>query len=132
MIKKYIQKIGLIASLSLVIGLGGGVLTASAAALPITPQTNTFAAIDCTKDGQAKACLYQKYLNPAIKLLSAVVGVLAVLMIIVGGVQYSSAGSDPQKITEARKKIINALLGLVAYIFLFAFLNWLVPGGLVN
>lgn len=66
-----------------------------------------------------------KYINA----LSGIVGVVVVIMIIIGGIQYSSAGSDPQKIASAKSKIVNALLALLVFIFLYAFLQWVVPGG---
>lgn len=65
----------------------------------------------------------------AINILSAGVGVLAVIMLIIGGIQYSSAGGDPQKVKAAKNRITNVVIGLVAYFFLFAFLQWIVPGG---
>lgn len=86
---------------------------------------------DAGNEVKGLGCLFQTYINPFIKLLSGAIGVIVVLMVVVGGVQYSSAGSDPQKVAEARKKITNALLALVTYIFIFALLNWLVPGGII-
>jgi hypothetical protein len=77
------------------------------------------------------SCIYRRYITPAVQLLSAAVGVLAVISFISAGIQYSSAGSDPQKVGAARKRIGNTVFGLIAYIFLLAFLNWVVPGGLV-
>lgn len=72
-----------------------------------------------------------KYINPLIKFVSAGIGLLVTIMIIIAGIQYSAAGADPQKVTAARKKIINALLALVTYIFFFALMQWLWPGGLI-
>jgi hypothetical protein len=51
-------------------------------------------------------------------------------MVIVGGIQYSAAGADPNKIQAAKHKITNALLALLLFIFGFAIVQWLVPGGL--
>ncbi len=61
--------------------------------------------------------------------LTVIVGIVVVMMLIVGGIQYSSAGSNPQAVTAAKKRISQALFALVIYIFLFAFLQWIVPGG---
>lgn len=74
--------------------------------------------------------LIDKYLNPAINLLSAAAGMAIVIMIIVGGIQYASAGGDPGKVAAAKGRIINALVAIVAFFFLYAVLQWLVPGGL--
>lgn len=64
-------------------------------------------------------------------ILSAIVGVVLVLVIIVGGIQYSSSADNPSAVAEARKKIINAVVALVLYIFGYALLQYLIPGGIL-
>jgi hypothetical protein len=77
------------------------------------------------------ACgLIDKYVNPLINVLSAAVGLIVVIMIIIGGIQYASAGGDSKKVADAKARITNALIALLTFIFLFAVLQWLVPGGL--
>lgn len=76
-------------------------------------------------------CGIVRYLVTFINILTAVVGLVVVLMIIVGGIQYSAARDNPQAVQAAKGKIINALLGLVAYIFTSAFLQYIVPGGIL-
>lgn len=78
----------------------------------------------------ATSCLYAKYINPLVNLLSAAVGVVVVAAIIMGAIQYSSSAGDPQKATNGKKHIQNALLGLVAYLLLYAFLQFIVVGGI--
>ena len=127
-IKKILVSLSLFGLFS-VFALGGAVSPAGALTVSADAGSHTVAAFKCN----TTECdnLFKKYLNPFIKLLSAAIGVLVVLSVIIGGVQYSAAGSDPQQVAAARKRIGNALLGLVAYIFLFALLNWLVPGGIL-
>lgn len=64
-----------------------------------------------------------------INFLGAGVGVIVVIMIMIGGLQYMSAGNNPQAVTTAKKRIVGAVLALLAYTFLWAFMQWLVPGG---
>lgn len=82
-------------------------------------------------DDANKCDFVKKFINPVIKFLSAGVGLIVIIMIIVGGIQYSAAGGDAQKVVAARRRVSNALLALIVYIFMFAILNWLIPGGLV-
>jgi hypothetical protein len=49
--------------------------------------------------------------------------------IIVGGIQYMTAGDNAQAVGAAKQRIINALIALFAYLLAFGFLQWLVPGG---
>lgn len=85
----------------------------------------------CQNDNSCQD-IFDKYLKPFIRLLSAAVGILAVAAVIFGGIQFSASGGDPQKVANAKKHITNALIALVAYLLLFAFLNFIIPGGLLN
>jgi hypothetical protein len=71
--------------------------------------------------------LIAKYVNPIIAFLSAFVGIAVTIGIISGGIRYASASDDPQKSAAGRQMIRNSLIALVAYIFLFAAIKWLVP-----
>ncbi len=48
-----------------------------------------------------------------INVLSAVVGVVAVIMMIVGGFRYVTSGGEANAVSAAKKTIIYALVGLV-------------------
>jgi hypothetical protein len=75
--------------------------------------------------------IVQEYINPLIKFLSALVGIAVVMSVVIGGIQYSAARDDPQAVGAAKKRISNAIFALIVYLFLFALLNFLVPGGLL-
>lgn len=77
-----------------------------------------------------KCPIIHKYVNGTIAALSALVGVVAVIAIIVGGIEFATAGGDPQKSASGRKHIRNALIGLIAFIFFLAFMNFIIPGGI--
>lgn len=81
---------------------------------------------DLNKDN----CSIIGYIVNFTRILSGLVGIVIVIMITIGGIQYAAAGSDPGAVVAARKRIINALIALVLYIFMFSFLQWLVPGGI--
>ena len=66
-----------------------------------------------------------------VNVLSGMVGVVVVIMIIVGGIQYTASGDDPQAVAKAKGKIYNAVLALVLFIFGFTILQWVIPGGLL-
>ncbi|MEX0919562.1 MAG: hypothetical protein WDZ32_00275, partial [Candidatus Saccharimonadales bacterium] len=59
------------------------------------------------------------------------VGIVAVGMIIVGGVQYAAARDNPQAIEGAKKRISNAVIGLILFMFMAAIMNFLIPGGIL-
>lgn len=55
----------------------------------------------------------QSLLATIINYISIFVGVIAVIMIIVGGLQYITSGGDSGKVGKAKTTIIYALVGLV-------------------
>jgi hypothetical protein len=64
-----------------------------------------------------------------VNLLSVVIVAGAVLMIAVAGLQYTSARDNSQSVQKAKEKLFSVVLGLVAYFFLYGFVQWLIPGG---
>jgi hypothetical protein len=85
---------------------------------------------------QYEACaksnnLFDRYLNPFIRFLSIAVGLAVVIGILIGGLQYIASAGDPQKAAAGKKHIWNAVLALIVYLFLFAMLNFLIPGGIL-
>ena len=68
-------------------------------------------------------------LQTIVNFLSAGVGVVVVGVIILGGIQYAAAGDKAEAVSAAKKRIINGLIALVAFLLTFAFLQWLIPGG---
>lgn len=61
--------------------------------------------------------------------LSSLVGIIIVIMIASGGVQYTISRDNPQATAAAKERIRNAILALVFFIFTYAFLQWIIPGG---
>lgn len=52
-------------------------------------------------------------LTKAARLLAVVVGVVAVIMIIIGGFQYIIASGDPSNIQNAKNTVFYAIIGLL-------------------
>lgn len=148
-------KLGLV-TLAIVGGALQFAVPVAASALPL-PQTTTFAAVDgevpcppgqkhpkdytgeedvgicCPAPNDATPtgtdCVMAKYVNPIVNFLAAVVGIVVVGSVILGGIQYSASDGDPGKVSAAKRRIINSLLALAAFVFLYAFLQWVIPGG---
>lgn len=56
-------------------------------------------------------------IEAAINLVSIIVGVIAVIMIIIGGIRFVLSNGDSAKVTTARNTIIYALIGLILVAF---------------
>lgn len=86
---------------------------------------------DAAIKGECKLdCLLRKYVDPFTKLLAALVGVVSAISLVYGGIQFASSAGDPGKVQAARQRITNTVLALLAFLFMFGFLQWLVPGGI--
>lgn len=85
---------------------------------------------DCNDSIKPEDCGITSYIRLFTNGLSALVGIVIVVMVVVGGIQYSMARDNPQAVAAARQKIINAVLALLLFVFMFAFLQWIIPGGL--
>jgi len=57
-------------------------------------------------------------------------GAAAVLGVIIAGIQYMTARDDVAQVAKAKKRLIEIVIGLVAWALMFTVLNWLIPGGL--
>lgn len=70
-----------------------------------------------------------KRMQQIVNFLSAAVGVIVVGTIIFGGIQYILAGDNANAVTAAKQRIINGFIALLAFLLIFAFLQWIIPGG---
>ena len=66
----------------------------------------------------------------AVNILSAGVGIAAVGGIIFGSFIYMTAGGNPSQIGKAHMFLTNVVLGIIVYAATWAFLNFIIPGGL--
>lgn len=104
---------------------------ATSAPTPNAPTGANFKG-DCKSGNIDKSnCGIIAYLITAINILSGLVGVVVVVMIAIGGIQYSTSRDNPQATAAAKDRIRNAIIALVAYIFMWAFLQYLIPGGVL-
>lgn len=116
-------------------------------ALSNTPSTNPGGCSDCDGSGigsdrdendckdtyenlDESNCGIIEYVLLISNVLAGIAGLVIVGAMIWGGIQYSMAGADPSKVQAAKQKIINALIALLLFVFGFALIQWLVPGGI--
>jgi hypothetical protein len=69
--------------------------------------------LDCQIDRLQASERLSFYVSQAINIFSVIVGVIAVVMIIIGGVKYITSGGDANNVTGAKNTILYAIIGLV-------------------
>lgn len=67
-----------------------------------------------------------------IRLLSDGVGIVIVLSVVIAGIQYTTSADNPRSVEAAKARLRSAVLALAVFIFAYALLNYLVPGGFLN
>ncbi len=62
----------------------------------------------------------------AINLMLFAVGVIAIFMLIWGGLRYVLSGGDSGKVKDAKNTILYAIVGLVVALLGYAIVNWVI------
>lgn len=55
-----------------------------------------------------------------------IVGIVAVIMLIIGGIKYVVSGGDSKKVTDAKNTVLYAIIGLVIAFLAFAIVNFVI------
>jgi hypothetical protein len=70
-----------------------------------------------------------RVVNTLVGTVTAITGIVIVLSIIIGAIQYMTASDNSGQIAAAKKRIGMSILALFMFLFTFAILQWIVPGG---
>jgi hypothetical protein len=68
---------------------------------------------ECDTANDEATSRINQVIHTIVNLLSALVGVVAVIMIIVGGFRYITSGGNDTSVTSAKNTILYAIIGLV-------------------
>lgn len=103
-----------IASLAVFMGLSGALLPSVAlAATPKSTVCETLGSDASCTQSTGNGVNLNRVIRGVINILSIVIGVAAVIMIMVGGFRYITAGGDANNVSSAKNTIIYAIVGLV-------------------
>ena len=70
-------------------------------------------------------------LNMVLVVVTTGVGIAAVGSIVFAGILYITARDNAAQVSKAKTMIMNTIIGIVAYILMWAFLVWIIPGGIL-
>ncbi len=94
----------------------------------------TFADEECVKTailGGADGCYsggIWGILGIVIDILTLGIGAAAVAGIVYSGIQYMTASGDPAKITKAKRRLYEILIGILVHGVFYGLMRWLIPG----
>jgi len=118
----------------------GALILAGLVAAPLAIATPTFAAINpqeqtcigtggtwngsaCTQAGQANL---SQVVKTIVNVLLYVIGVVAVIVIIIGGIRYTTSGGNAASVSAAKNTILYAVIGLVVALLAYAIVNFVI------
>lgn len=114
----------LVISLAIMMGIGMVLVPApSAHAISVfTPCSgNTTSKVCASKSDNATS-----FAKTAVNLLLTVLGIISVIMIVIGGIRYTTSGGDAAGLKNARDTIIYAVVGLIVAILSFSIVNFVI------
>ena len=105
--------------------VGRGVAVAvvpEASALTLKEGAEAARCDDCPSDLFGETGAFRQITNTILY----IVGVVAVIMLIIGGIRYVISGGDSKKVTDAKNTVLYAIIGLVIAVFAYAIVNFVI------
>lgn len=92
------------------------------------------AGVNCAKPNNVPTNLFggpDSIFTTIVNVLLFIIGAISVIMLIYGGIRYTTSGGNSANVTAAKNTIMYAIIGLVVAFLAFAVVNW-VLGALVS
>lgn len=67
---------------------------------------------------------FQDKIKTVVNILLFLLGAIAVIMIIIGGIRYATSNGDAQQVKSAKDAVLYAVIGLVVAILAYAIVNF--------
>lgn len=112
-----------IAAFVVTIGMGGALLAPTASAIEVFDQcdNNTQSTV-CKSRNDNAGSMIRTVINTALYVL----GMVAVLMIVIGGIRYTVSNGDASAIKGAKNTILYSVIGLIVAILSYTIVNFVV------
>ena len=108
-------------------------LVAGVGATTLAPQSASAITVfkECGAQADSAVCKSQndyarKIIKNVINTALIVLGMIAVLMIVIGGIRYTTSNGNSSQIKEAKDTIMYAIIGLVVAILSYSIVNFVV------
>lgn len=104
-------------------GIGAAAVAVAKPAL-IMAQGDLQKGVDAAGKGLGGASSVESVFNTVAKTLIFIVGAVAVIMLIVGGLRYVLSGGNKESVEGAKNTILYALIGVIVALMAFAAVNF--------
>ena len=118
-----IWKIGLpILLVGIMAFVTAGMTAGTAGALTLQEGAEAARCDGCPEDLFGDAGVFKQITNTILY----IVGVIAVIVLIIGGIRYLISGGDSKKVTDAKNTVLYAIIGLIIALLSFAIVNFVI------
>lgn len=104
------------------IGVFALVGASSASAITLQEGAEAARCDQCPRDLFGNTGVFKQITNTILY----IVGIIAVVMLIVGGIKYLLSGGDSKKVTDAKNTVLYAIIGLVIAFLAYAIVNFVI------
>ena len=112
----------LILPIVLLFGLVGLVISPSVSAMTLREGAEAARCDGCPEDLFGDNGIFKKITNTIVY----IVGIIAVVMLLIGGIKYVISGGDSKKVTDAKNTILYAIIGLIVAFLSYAIVNFVI------
>ena len=66
-------------------------------------------------------------LKLVVRIMTTGIGILAILGVIIVGIQYLTAGANEEQVRKSKRRLSEIVIGVIAYVLIYALLDFLIP-----
>ena len=102
--------------------MAAGIVSGSVSALTLQEGAQAARCDGCPENLFGDTGVFRQVTN----VILYIVGIVAVIMLIIGGIRYVVSGGDAKKVTDAKNTVLYAIIGLVIAFLAFAIVNFVI------
>ena len=106
----------------LIVGMAVAIMAPEVSALTLREGAEAARCDGCPSDLFGDTGAFRQVTNTILY----IVGIIAVVMLIIGGIKYVVSGGDSKKVTDAKNTVLYAIIGLVIAFLAFAIVNFVI------
>lgn len=124
-VKRTLQAALFVPAFAFVAGL---VATPAYAVSKCDPGNGLTGSADCSRgEGQSESLTGETgVFRTVTNILLFIIGAVAVIMLVIGGIRYTISGGDQNQVTAAKNTILYAIIGIVVAILAYAAVNFVI------
>lgn len=133
-IKKFLSAVAVVPALALMLSFAtplvtGGVVVAAASDCSGDASGGISGGAECAKTEDQRENLFggeDSIFKIVTNTLLFIIGAVAVIMLIYGGIRYTISGGESASVTAAKNTILYAVVGIIVALLGFALVNWVI------